>query len=208
MRSSLPVAMRFAKAAIIIMSLSTPAKTAPRTDGDIALTGVIVPAPATSSPIRRGSAQTADATVNVATLPSAISSASGAAVHSAITVAALSERPSESVKPVFERPIPNLPDRKLIAVLVNYPPAGRSRSHYHAKSAFIYAYVLSGAIRSAVGAEPARTYRAGESFYEDPGAHHLVSENASDTEPASLLAVFIVEAGDQPLTTPDAQTGN
>lgn len=116
-------------------------------------------------------------------------------------------RPSESVKPIFERPIPNLPDRKMIAVVVTYPPGARSRPHHHAGSAFIYAYVLSGAIRSAVGAEHERVYRPGESFYEEPGAHHLISENASDTEPASMLAVFIVKADDGPLTVPDAEPG-
>jgi hypothetical protein len=50
--------------------------------------------------------------------------------------------------------------------------------------------------------EPARIYRVGEGFYENPGSHHRVSENASDREAASLLAVFIVDVGDASLTTP------
>jgi hypothetical protein len=66
-----------------------------------------------------------------------------------------------------------------------------------------YAYVLSGAIRSQVGDEPAKIYHAGEGFYEMPGSHHRISENASDKESASLLAVFVVDAKDDPLTTPD-----
>jgi quercetin dioxygenase-like cupin family protein len=49
-------------------------------------------------------------------------------------------------------------------------------------------------------------YQAGESFHEEPGAHHRVSENASETQPASLLAVFIVDAEDQPLTIPDSNS--
>jgi quercetin dioxygenase-like cupin family protein len=49
-------------------------------------------------------------------------------------------------------------------------------------------------------------YQAGDSFHEDPGAHHRVSENASETEPASLLAVFIVDAEEQPLTVPDSNS--
>jgi quercetin dioxygenase-like cupin family protein len=52
---------------------------------------------------------------------------------------------------------------------------------------------LTGAIRSVVGSEPAKVYQAGESFDEEPGAHQRASENASETEPASLLAVFIVD---------------
>jgi len=75
--------------------------------------------------------------------------------------------------------------------------------HRHARSAFIYAYVLSGEIESQVGDSPARIYKAGESFYEEPGAHHRISRNASATIPARLLAVFVLDTGDQPLTTPD-----
>jgi quercetin dioxygenase-like cupin family protein len=114
---------------------------------------------------------------------------------------------SETVKAVFQHAIPNIPGKNLVAVVVNYPPREKSQPHGHAKSAFIYAHVLTGAIRSAVGAEPAKVYQAGESFYEEPGAHHRVSENASETQPASLLAVFIVDPEDQPLTVPDLNWG-
>jgi quercetin dioxygenase-like cupin family protein len=112
----------------------------------------------------------------------------------------------DPVKLVFQGAIPNIPGKNLVAVVVNYPPGGKSPPHHHAKSAFIYAHVLTGAIRSVVGTEPAKVYQAGESFHEDPGAHHQVSENASETQPASLLAVFIVDAGDQPLTIPDSNS--
>jgi quercetin dioxygenase-like cupin family protein len=112
----------------------------------------------------------------------------------------------ETVKLVFQRAIPNIPGKKLVAVVVNYPPGGKSLPHRHAKSAFIYAHVLTGAIRSVVGTEPAKVYQVGESFDEEPGAHHRVSENASETQPASLLAVFIVDAEDQPLTIPDSNS--
>ena len=103
----------------------------------------------------------------------------------------------------FERAIPNIQGKSLVALVVTYGPGGQSPSHDHAGSAFIYAHVLSGAIRSQVDEEPARIYRVGEGFFEVPGSHHRVSENASDREPASLLAVFVVDSKDVPLTTPD-----
>ena len=109
----------------------------------------------------------------------------------------------EQVKPVFEHIISNAQGKSMVAVVVNYPPGGKSPAHHHARSAFIYAYVLSGAVRSQVGDEPPKVYRVGEGFYEVPGAHHRISENASDKEPASLLAVFVVDSKDRPLTTPD-----
>ena len=109
----------------------------------------------------------------------------------------------EQVKTVFEHAIPNVEGKRMVTVVVTYPPGGKSPAHHHARSAFIYAYVLSGAIRSQVGDEPAKVYQAGEGFYEIPGSHHRISENASDREPASLLAVFVVDSKDEPLTVPD-----
>ncbi len=109
----------------------------------------------------------------------------------------------EHVKPNFSHAIPNVPGKSLVAVEVVYPPGGASSAHHHAHSAFIYAYVVSGRIVSQVKGQPERTYIAGESFYEVPGAHHLVSRNASETEPAKLLAVFVVDSDDTTLTTND-----
>ena len=109
----------------------------------------------------------------------------------------------EQVKPAFKHAIPNIEGKSMVAVVVTYPPGAKSPAHHHAKSAFIYAYVLSGAIRSQVGDEPAKVYKVGEGFYEVPGSRHRISENASDKEPASLLAVFVVDSNDSPLTTPD-----
>jgi quercetin dioxygenase-like cupin family protein len=114
------------------------------------------------------------------------------------------ENPDQNpvVRTVFNQPA-NLPGKSLEAVTVSYPPGARSGAHHHAKSAFIMAYVISGAIRSQVEGEPARVYRAGETWSESPGAHHTISENASATEPAELLAVFLLDTGDGPLTTDD-----
>lgn len=114
----------------------------------------------------------------------------------------------EQVKPVFEHVLPNAEGKSLAAVVVTYPPGGQSPAHHHAPSAFVYAYVLSGAIRSQVDEEPARVYRVGEGFYEVPGSHHRISENASDREPASLLAVFVVDSNDKPLTMPEKKQGS
>ncbi len=106
------------------------------------------------------------------------------------------------VRTVFDQPT-NVPGKSLETVTVSYPPGAKSAAHHHANSAFIMAYVISGAIRSQLEGEPARVYHAGETWSEAPGAHHTVSENASATEPAELLAVFLVDTGDGPLTTDD-----
>ncbi|HFZ8993425.1 TPA: cupin domain-containing protein [Citrobacter freundii] len=111
----------------------------------------------------------------------------------------------ETVKPNFSHQLPNIAGKSLRAVEVIYPAGAASAPHTHAASSFIYAYVVEGEIISQVAGQPERTYKAGESWYEDPGAHHLVSRNASETAPAKLLAVFIVDTHDTQLTTPDSK---
>lgn len=125
----------------------------------------------------------------------AVSTPSGAQSH------------GEVIGQIFEHAIPNIPGKSLVAVVVDYAPGGASATHTHAKSAFIYAYVVSGAIESQVNNGPKRVYHAGEGFYEDPGSNHQVSRNASATEPAKLLAVFVVDTGHKALTTPDNKPG-
>ena len=88
------------------------------------------------------------------------------------------------------------------SVLVEYGPGGYSPGHTHPKSAFIYATVLEGAIRSQVNDGPVTTYKAGQSFSELPGDRHGVSANASKTKPAKLLAVFVVDTNETELTIP------
>jgi quercetin dioxygenase-like cupin family protein len=125
-----------------------------------------------------------------------------AAVAIATAMPAAAQDRGETITPHFEQAIPNIPGKSLVALVVDYAPGGASPSHTHAKSAFIFAYVLSGEIESQVNDGPKRVYRAGESWYETPGSIHRVSRNASKTEPAKLLAVFVVDTDDKKLTTP------
>jgi quercetin dioxygenase-like cupin family protein len=110
----------------------------------------------------------------------------------------------ETVTVAADKPIPNLPGKRLVTHIVDYPPGVSSVPHRHG-SAFVYAYVLSGAVRSQVDDEPVRVYRPGETWFENPGSYHRVSENASATEPARLLAVLVVDVADEPLVIPDPQ---
>ncbi|MBR0731698.1 cupin domain-containing protein [Bradyrhizobium japonicum] len=109
---------------------------------------------------------------------------------------------AETVTQKFEAAIPNIPGKSMIAVEVDYPPGAASPPHTHAKSAFIYAYVISGAIESQVNDGETRIYRAGESWSEPPNAIHSISRNASKTEPAKLLAVSVLDTNHEALTTP------
>ena len=103
---------------------------------------------------------------------------------------------------VYEHELPNAAGKSMKGVLVEYGPGGFSSAHTHPNSAFIYATVLEGAIRSQVNDGPVKVYKAGESFSEMPGDRHGVSENASKTKPAKLLAVFVVGSSEKELTFP------
>ena len=116
------------------------------------------------------------------------------AVGLAVTRLAGAHGVGEELRPVLAERLDELPGRMLHAVVVTYAPGGRSLGHHHPGS--VFAYVLSGAIRSENSATgPARVYRAGEAFFEPASSRHLVSENASQTESASLLAVLIAPDG-------------
>jgi quercetin dioxygenase-like cupin family protein len=117
----------------------------------------------------------------------------------------LADTPKEKnakVTLVYEHELPNVPGKSVKGVLVEYGPGGYSPGHTHPQSAFIYATVLEGAIRSQVNDGPVTTYKAGQSFSELPGDRHAVSANASETQPARLLAVFVVDTNETELTTP------
>ena len=125
-----------------------------------------------------------------------------AAIVLAAAAPAAAHDVGDKVTPNFEQAIPNIPGKSLVALVVDYPPGGTSAPHTHAKSAFVYAYVISGQIESRVNEGKARIYKAGESWSEPPGSSHPVSRNVSRTRPAKLLAVFVADTDEKQLTMP------
>jgi quercetin dioxygenase-like cupin family protein len=111
--------------------------------------------------------------------------------------------PVSKVTKIFDRELPNVPGKSMRAVLVEYGPGAASPSHRHPSSAFIYATVLEGEIRSQVNDAPEHVYQTGESWTEVPGDHHKVSANASSTKPARLLAIFVVDTSEPEILIPD-----
>jgi quercetin dioxygenase-like cupin family protein len=78
-------------------------------------------------------------------------------------------------------------------MVVSYEPNGYTPPHYHA-GAEVVGYVLEGKILSKMDDMPEKVYSVGESWYERPGCHHVKSENASDSEPAKLMATFVINS--------------
>ena len=130
----------------------------------------------------------------------------GASLLSALLVTAAAAQDGAhaeaKVTLVYDHELPNVPGKSIKGVLVEYGPGGYSPAHTHAKSAFIFATVLEGAIRSQINDGPVTIYQAGQSFSEMPGDRHGISANASEMQPAKLLAVFVVDTGETELTFP------
>ena len=91
----------------------------------------------------------------------------------------------EKITPLQQQSLKDIPGKKAFMITVDYAPGQESTPHAHPGS--VFAYVLQGEVVSQLGGEGKVTYRAGESWYEPPGAEHLVSRNASAPKPARLL---------------------
>jgi quercetin dioxygenase-like cupin family protein len=102
------------------------------------------------------------------------------------------------VEPIGSYALPNVTGKRVTIVRVFYGPGGFTRPHRHSGS--VTAYITKGEIRSQLGGGPVETFKVGQSFFEPPGSTHMVSANASNTEPAELIAVFVADEGAQ-LTT-------
>jgi quercetin dioxygenase-like cupin family protein len=107
---------------------------------------------------------------------------------------AASQPPTETLVPLLQQALPNVQGKTFTSAIVTLPPGARAAPHRHG-DAFVYAYVLEGTVRSQVDAKPVSTFRPGENWTEQPGAHHVLTENPSATDRARLLVVFVADNG-------------
>jgi quercetin dioxygenase-like cupin family protein len=131
-------------------------------------------------------------------LPLAMDSMSSVLAPLCISSAAAASSPLDKVEVITSHALPNVPGKRVTIVRVFYGPGGFTRAHRHAGT--VTAYITKGEIRSQLGGGPVETFGVGQSFFEPPGSTHLVSANASNTEPAELIAVFVADEGAE-LTT-------
>jgi quercetin dioxygenase-like cupin family protein len=99
----------------------------------------------------------------------------------------------ERVTPVLD--FPSSDGLSVQAIRVDYEPGGFTPG-IHRHPADTYVYVIDGSVEFVVGDAEPIVLKAGESFYEPPGALHSVSRNASGEEPASLIAFFVLRDGE------------
>jgi quercetin dioxygenase-like cupin family protein len=110
-------------------------------------------------------------------------------------------RPATIITPVSCHKLPNVPGKSATTVLVDFPPGAYTPRHRHPGS--VMAFVLKGTLRSQLAGGAIGSYGVGQTWFEPPGTIHLFAENASATEPAQILAVFVADDDCGPLTIPD-----
>ena len=105
------------------------------------------------------------------------------------------------VTPLATKPLPGFAggEKEGAMFLVEYPPGAASAEHRH--DAHVFVYVIQGSVVMQVKGGPELTLKAGETFYENPDDVHVVSRNASTTEPAKFIAFFVKTKG-APVLTP------
>ena len=103
------------------------------------------------------------------------------------------------VSTLTTRDLVGVAGKEAVVLTVDYPPGGSSPPHRHDANVFVY--VLQGTLLMQVEGQQQVTLKAGQTFYEGPRDVHVVSANASKTEPAKFL-VFIVKDKDAPVGRP------
>lgn len=111
--------------------------------------------------------------------------------------------PATQVSALMKRTIAEFPGREIMVITLDIPPGGGSSPHRH-PGHHIFGYVLEGTYKLKLDQGPETNLTKGQTFYEAPGQLHAVSANASQTEPAKVLAFIVAESG-KPITVPEKQ---
>jgi quercetin dioxygenase-like cupin family protein len=110
---------------------------------------------------------------------------------------------------IFSTALPDVPGKKLVVVDLTFPPkSGQTPTGGHRHPGSVFVYVTQGIARLGIDGQPIKEVRAGEGFFEPPGALHTVAESASTTQSASAIALMIVPEGSPLLTIDDKKKGN
>ncbi|MGH7182747.1 MAG: cupin domain-containing protein [Nitrospiraceae bacterium] len=100
----------------------------------------------------------------------------------------------DKVSVLMRQSLADMAGKVATVLTVDYAPGAVSDAHVHPGS--VFAYVLEGSVVSQGEGEKAMTYTKGQIWYEHPKQPHLVSKNASQTEPAKILVILLSQEGE------------
>ncbi|KAJ5152639.1 RmlC-like cupin domain-containing protein [Penicillium canariense] len=101
-------------------------------------------------------------------------------------------RPMPEINIVYQYKLVNCPGKSIVCVRVEFPPNASTPPHRHG-GASASAYVFSGTLLNKMNNDPMQVFKTGGTWFEAPGCHHRISDNASKTEPATLFATLVLD---------------
>jgi quercetin dioxygenase-like cupin family protein len=111
----------------------------------------------------------------------------------------------DAVSVLMKQRLADMIGKEATVLTVDYAPGASSEVHVHPGS--VFAYVLEGTVVSQLEGDEPMKYTKGQSWYESPKTPHVVSKNASKTEPAKLLVFLLSQEGESikaPMKSPDS----
>jgi quercetin dioxygenase-like cupin family protein len=103
------------------------------------------------------------------------------------------EPPGAEVTQLMSKNLPDVPGKEGVMITVEYPPGGSDPIHRH--NADVFVYVMEGSIVVQLRGGQETTLTPGQTFYEGPDDVHVLSRNASATEPAKFVVFFVKDVG-------------
>ena len=111
-------------------------------------------------------------------------------------VPAMAQEPTVQRKVLLTQDLP-IPGYQTVMAAVEIPAGGREGRHTHAGALVVY--IQEGVLTFDYEGKPTMTYKAGDSFYIEPGKIHEGINKG--TSPVKAIATFVIEKG-KPLTSP------
>jgi len=126
-------------------------------------------------------------------------------ICAAMLTFALAQQPAPTTKvtTLLQQALAEVPGREIVMITLDIPPGASSPPHRH-PGHHVFGYVLEGSYKIKIDQGPERVLTKGQTFHEAPGQLHAVSANASQTEPAKVVAFLVVESG-KPITVREQQ---
>lgn len=104
-----------------------------------------------------------------------------------------------TITEIFRRVHPERADKEIIVKRIELKPEASAPAHVH--PGMVTGYVERGTLEFQLRGGPLQTFKAGDTFFEPPGSHHLVARNPDPTAKTVVIA-YVENPKGAPLSTP------
>ncbi len=118
-------------------------------------------------------------------------------------IATAAEEPVK-ITEIFKRDHPEQADKEILVKRIELQPGASAPAHVH--PGMVTGYVESGKLEFQLKDGPLLKLKAGDTFFEPPGAHHMVAKNP-DPAVKTVVIAFVENPKGAPLSTPLEEHG-